>query len=72
MVTVDEAGRHAMEATDRSKTEGIVEMPTTIRDPLETGGVKAVPGSKQRPKHNVAIVARKTTERASAGRSAPI
>ena len=39
VVVVDEAGRHAMEATNRSKTKGIIVMPTVVLDPLEARGV---------------------------------
>ena len=37
MVVVDEAGWHAMEAVDKSKTEGIIIMPTTILDAPKVG-----------------------------------
>jgi hypothetical protein len=51
-----------MEATDR---EGIREMPTTIPDPPEAGGVVvSLPWI-------AGIVAREVTRRASAGRSVP-
>ena len=58
----DEANRFAMEATDK---EGTNEMPTAIPDPPEAGGVKA-----SQPRI-AGIVARKATEKASAGRSTP-
>ena len=73
MVVVDEAGRHAMEAADKSKNEGKEAVSTTVLDPLEVGGVKAASGTnKPRPHPNVGIVARKATERVSAERSALI
>jgi hypothetical protein len=58
----DEANQCTMEATDK---EGTKEMPIAIPDPPESGGVKA-----SQPRI-AGIVARKATERASAGRSAP-
>ena len=39
----DEVDRHAMVAADKSRKEGIEEVPTTILDPSEAGGVKAAP-----------------------------
>ena len=62
MIVVDEALRHTMEAVDKSKTEGIIVMPTTVPHPLEVGGVKAVPETdKKSPQPNAGIVARKAT-----------
>ena len=43
VVVVDEAGRHAMEVTDMSKTKGTEAMPIVVPDPSEVGGVKAGP-----------------------------
>ena len=40
MVMVVKAVWYAMEATAMSKTKGIIEMPTTTLDTLETRGVK--------------------------------
>jgi hypothetical protein len=57
----DEANRCAMEETDKEDTK---EMPTAIPEPLEAGGVEV-----SQPRI-AGIVARKATERASAGRSA--
>ena len=37
VVMVDEAGRHSMEETEKSKIEGIIVMPTLVPDPLEAG-----------------------------------
>ena len=72
-MVVDEGGRYAMEVAHKSKNKGIIEMPTTILDPLETRGVKvASKTGKQRPKQNVGTVAGRATKRASAGRSTPI
>ena len=59
----DEANRCAMEATDK---EGTNEMPKAIPDPPEAGGVVA------RKARIAGTVAGKATEKASAGRSAPI
>ena len=73
MIVVDEALRHTMEAVDKSKTEGIIVMPTTVLDPPKVGGVKAVPETgKESPQWNVGIVARKATGRPRARRSAPV
>ena len=47
-------------------------MPTTTLDPPETGGVKAMRTDKGRPSRSAGTVARKATEKANAGRSAPI
>ena len=58
----DEANRFGMEATDKERTN---EMPTTIPDPPEAGGVVA------RKPWIAGTVAGKAIERASAGRSAP-
>jgi hypothetical protein len=58
----DAANRCVMEVTDRNGTR---EMPTTIPDPPEAGGVVA-----SQP-WIAGIVPREATVRASAGRSAP-
>ena len=47
-------------------------MPTSIPDPPETRGVKAMKTGKGNPSRNAGTVARKATDRASAGKSAPI
>ena len=65
-------GRFAMEVADGTKEEGTKVMPTTIPDPLETGGVEATRTNKGNPPRNASSVARKATERASVGRNAPI
>ena len=53
--------------TDRSKTEGIIVMPTAVSDPPKVGAVKAAPETRKlRPKRNVSIVAGKAKEKASA------
>ena len=65
------ASQCAMEAADKIKVGGTEVMPTTIPDPPETGGVKAMRTGKGPPR-NVGTVARKATGRASAGRSEPI
>ena len=67
------ATRCIMEVADVSKKEGIVVMPTTVSDPPEEGGVKAVPTTgKGNPSRNAGIVVRKATKRVSVGRSALI
>ena len=73
MIVMDEAGRHAMEANNKCKTEGIIVMPATVLDPPKAGGVKAVSETgKESPQRNVGIVARKATGRPRARRSAPV
>jgi hypothetical protein len=61
-----------MEAADVIKEGGTEVMPTATPDPPETGGVEAMRTDKGRPSRSAGIVARKATEKASAGRSAPI
>ena len=68
----DEASRYAMEAADVIREEGTEVMPTATPDPPETGGVKGMRTDKVRPSQSAGTVARKATEKASAGRSAPI
>ena len=69
MVVVEEAGRLPMEVADKSNTEGIIIMPTTVPDPLEARGVKpALETEKEIPRRTVGIVVRRATERASVGR----
>ena len=69
----DEVGRLATVAADKSKKEGIEEVPTTVLDPPQAGGVMDESEiGKQRPKRNSGIVARRSTRRVSAGRSASI
>ena len=65
VIVVIETGQHAIEVTDKSRTEGIIVMPTVVSDPPEAGGVKAVPETgKESPQRNVGTVARKATRRA--------
>ena len=40
---VDEVGQRTMEATEKSKIEGIVVMPTVVPYPLQAGVVEALP-----------------------------
>ena len=70
----DEADQYAPVTTDKSrKADTEVRRHNGGPDPPQVGGVKAVPETaKQRPKRNVGIVARRSTQRASIGRSAPI
>ena len=73
MGVVDEVGRHAMEAVDKSRNDDTENMPTAVPDPPQEGGVKAAPEvGKQKPTQNAGIVAERVTEKATAGRSAPI
>ena len=73
MGVVDEVGGHAMQAASKSRTGGTDTMPTTIPDPPQVAGVKAVlETSNLRSIRNAGIVARKATEEASVGRTAPI
>mgnify|MGYP006982079643 CR=1 FL=1 len=68
----DVVGRLATMATYKSRKEGIEEVPTTVPDPPQAGGVTTEPEiGKQRPKRNAGIVARRATRRASVGRSVP-
>ena len=68
----DEASRHAMEAADVIKEGGTEVMPTATPDPPETGGVEAMRTDRERPSRSAGTVARKATEKARAGKSAPI
>ena len=73
MIMVDEAGQRIMEATDMSRTRGIIEMSTTVPDPPRVGGVKVMlEAGKGRPQRTVGTMARRAVERASAGKSAAI
>ena len=66
-------GWHATITADKSRTEGTEIMPTTTPDPPQAGGAKAVPeADMQNPTRNAGIVAKRATEKASAGRSALI
>ena len=72
VVVVDEVGRHALEAADKRKIEGIEGVPTTVPEPSEARGVKvASETGKESPRRNADIVARNSMEKVSAGRSAP-
>ena len=69
----DEVGRLTTVEADKSKKEGIEEVPTAITGPPQAGGVMVEPEiGKQKLKRNVGIVARRATRRANVGRSAPI
>ena len=58
---------------DKSRKEGIEEMPIEVPDPPQAGGVTVEPEiGKQRPKRNASIVARTATRKASARKSASI
>ena len=68
-----EASRCTMEeAVDMIKEGGTEVMPTATLDPPEIGGVETMRTGKGRPSRSAGTVARKATEKASAGRSAPI
>ena len=68
----DEASRYAMEAADVIREEGTEVMPTATLDPPEIGGVEAMRTDRGRPSRSAGTVARKATEKASAGKSALI
>ena len=62
-----------MEAVDKSRTKGIIEMPTIVPDPPRAWGVKAaLKAGKERLRQTVGSVTGRTIERMSVGRSAPI
>ena len=67
----DEASRCTMEAANENKEGGTEVTPTATRDPPETGGVEAMRTDRERPSRSAGKVARKATEKASAGRSTP-
>ena len=50
VVVVDEAGRHTMEAADKSREGGMIVMPIAVPNPPGVGGVKSAPEtSKESP-----------------------
>ena len=62
----DEVGQRAMEAADKSKTEGTTMVLTAAPDPPQTWGVKgASETNNQWPIRNAGIVVRKAIVRAS-------
>ena len=62
-----------IEVADKSRTRGIIDMPTTVQDTPRVGGLKAVPETDDRRLwQTVGITAGKATKRASAGRKRPI
>ena len=66
---VDEAGLHAMEASNKSRTGGIIIMPTTVMDPPRAGEVKpATETGKERSCGTAGIVIGRATRRVSARR----
>ena len=68
MVLVDNVGRHAMEAADKSKTEGIIVMWAAGPNPPQVGGVKPTPKTSMgSPRRTFGTVVERATERASAG-----
>ena len=70
---LDEVDWYATVAVEKSRKEGTKVVPTTLPDPPQARGFKAaLETGKQRPKQNAGNVAGRATERASAGRSAPI
>ena len=69
----DEVGRHTIVVANKSRKEGIEEVPTTVPDRPLAGGVKTASEiSKQRLARNAGIVDRGATRRESDGRSTPI
>ena len=70
---VDEADQKIVEVGNKSRSEGTTMVATTIPDPPQVGGVKAVPRAGERePQQTVGNVAGRATQRVSARRSAPI
>ena len=58
-----------MEAANRNITKGIA-MPTAVPDPPRVGKVKAAPKTgKGRPRRTAGTMARRATQRASAGKN---
>ena len=73
MGVVDEVGRPAMEAAGKSRNGGTMSVPIAVLGLPQAGGLKAVPeAGKTNPLQNVGTVARRATEKASAGGSVPI
>ena len=69
VVVVDEADQCVMEATKKSRMDGIIEMLEAILNPPEARGVMAATeDDKGKPHRNAGIVARKATRRASGGK----
>ena len=69
MVVVHETSRCTMELANKSKTRGIIEMPTIVLDPSLVGGLKvALESCKERRRRTVGTVARRATKRVSVGR----
>ena len=72
MVVVEKSGRHAMEATEKSKTEGIIIIIilTAVLHPLQAGVVKSAPETiKESVRQSDGTVDGRFTLRASVGRS---
>ena len=67
-----EASRCAMEAADEIKEGDTEVMPTATPDTPKTGGVEAMRTGKGKLSRSADTVARKATEKESAGKSAPI
>ena len=68
----DEVSRYTMEAANEIQERGTEVMPTVTLDPPETGGVEAMRTGKVKPSQSAGTMARKATEKASAGKSVPI
>ena len=64
----EETGRHAIEAANRSRLRGIIEMPTTV-DPPQAGGFRVAPDAGKMKPLIAGIVARRVTRRASVERN---
>ena len=47
MVVENAVDRHAVVATNKSRTRGIIDMPTSIPDPRQAGGSKGSSGNRQ-------------------------
>ena len=66
MGVVDEAGRHAMEASGNTRNKGTENVPTSVLDPTGAGGVMAAPeDGKRRLQRNASTVAKRATEKVS-------
>ena len=65
---MDAADRHAMEATNKSRTTGTEEVLMVV-DPPRVGGVKVVPGADKKKLPTTSIVVKRATQRANARRN---
>ena len=69
----NKVGRHTMQAANKSRTESIEIVLTTVPNPPQARGLKSAPKTRKgRLTQNVGIVARKAIGRVSVGRNKPI